>query len=176
MRLKRNKTSAGGAPQPSAWLAPVAMAVLLAAPLAQNRLADLRSQYDHESDPIRRAKIVLKLGAAEFEEMRHYAEEGNFPDALRVLGDYRDEVRAIEKGLDATGVDADRHPAGFKEIQISVRESLRKLNEVLLTIPPEWKMGFDDIRKELDAVNKKLILELFPRQPGHSSKKESPKP
>jgi hypothetical protein len=151
------------------------MALLLAAPLPQNRLADLRSQYHHETDPIRRAKIVRKLGTAEFEELRHHAEAGNFSEALRLLGDYRDEVLATHKMLDSTGVDAEQHPAGFKELQISVRESLRQLNEVLLTIPPEWKMGFEDIRKELDAANKRLILELFPRQPGHSSKKEVPK-
>ena len=161
----------------SAWLlVPLALAILLAAPFAWCGIEELQAQFEHEPDPVRKAKIEEKLGAAELEEVRRLADAGDMSKALLALGSYRDQILAAEKALNATGVDVEKHPAGYKELQISLRGCIRKLNDIILTVPPEWKMGFDDLRRELESVDQKLILQLFPRQPNHQSKKGNPKP
>ncbi len=152
------------------------LVVLLPTPAAQVSVQDLRARFVHEPSPVRRAKLLPKLEQAEFDEIRHEAADGNYAKALELLGSYRDEVRATQKALDATGVDPEKKSAGYKELQIAVRESLRQLSEILVGLPPDWKMGFEDVRRELDGLNNRLIVQLFPRQPGHQPPTEKPKP
>jgi len=136
---------------------------------------DYRSQFDRETDPVRKAKMMPRLESAEFAELRKLMDGGDYPNALVMLGDIRDQIRDTSKALDARGVDPEKKPAGFKELQIAVREAVRDINDVLFTIPEDWQKPFRDIHQELDQINKHLILELFPRQPGRASKDQKPK-
>ncbi len=157
------------------WSPGIALALILAAPLFQNRLAEFKTQFDHERDPVRRAKALTKLGAEQLQNLREQVDEGNLADALRILGDYRDELVATQKALASSGVDAEKRPKGFKELQISLRENLRLLNDILVSMALDDRRPFDDIREQLETVNKEFIKELFPRQPG-AAKEPKPKP
>jgi len=136
---------------------------------------DYRSQFDRETDPVRKAKMMPRLESAEFAELRKLMDGGDYPNALVMLGDIRDQIRDTSNALDARGVDPEKKPAGFKELQIAAREAVRDINDVLFTIPEDWQKPFRDIHQELDQINKHLILELFPRQPGRASKDQKPK-
>lgn len=158
-----------------AWSPGIGLALILAAPLLQDRLAEFKTQFDHERDPVRRAKALTKLGAEQFHNVREQVDAENFADALRILGDYRDELVATQKALASSGVDAEKRPKGFKELQISLRENLRVLNDVLVSMSADEREPFDAVQQQLEKVNKELIKELFPRQPG-ASKEPKPKP
>lgn len=157
------------------WPPGICLALLLALPLWQAQLADYKTQFNHEHDPVRRAKLLTKLSAEEFRSFREAVDAADSPAALRLLGDYRDQLVDAQKALAASGVDAEKRPKGFKELQISLRENLRTLGDILLAIPADEREPFDAIRQQLERVNKQLILELFPRQPG-ASKEPKPKP
>jgi hypothetical protein len=133
--------------------------------LAQDRTAEFRSRFDHEPDPVRKAMLIVPLGDAEFLEIQKEFEAGEISEALAVLRQYRDEVRSCRDGLDARGIDAERHPSGFKQLQISLRESLRRLDDLIVSIPRDQQTPFLDVRKEIDQMNRHVIRELFPRQP-----------
>lgn len=163
-----------------AWIslhgcASLGLALLLAAPPAHDQLEILRARYEKETDPVRRGKLMPKLGAAEFDEIRRAIKASDFAHALEIFGQYRDQVEEVHKALDARGLDPEKKSGGYKELQISLREALRQSNEIFLEIPPNWHQGFNDVRLELDSLNKKLILQLFPRQPGRRAKSEQPK-
>lgn len=153
----------------------ICLALLLALPHGQAQVADYKTQFNHEHDPVRRAKLLTKLSAEEFRSFREAVDAADSAAALRLLGDYRDQLVDAQKALAATGVDAEKRPKGFKELQISLRENLRTLGDILLTVPADEREPFDAIRQQLEHVNKQLILELFPRQPG-ASKETKPKP
>lgn len=106
-----------------------------------------------------------KLGEAEFEDIRARVAAGRLPDALAILEQYRDQARECARLLDATGVDAEKHPAGYKQLQISLRESLRRLNEIMVGMTLDDQAAFLKTRKDLDELNRQLIRELFPRGP-----------
>ena len=72
-----------------------------------------------------------KLGEAEFDEIAMDIDEGKLTDGLAVLKEYRDEIQSCEKDLDAKNLDAEKHPKGFKQLEISLRQSLRRLNNLL---------------------------------------------
>ena len=153
---------------------PVALALGLVAPLVQHQAPNRLASLEREQDPVRRAKLLAKLGQGEFSEFRRQADAGNYLEALRILEGYRDAVLSTQKGLAATRINAERNPAGFKELQISLRGGLRRLSETLLTLTPDEREPFDAIRKQLERIDKELIHELFPRQSEAAPGKEKP--
>ncbi len=136
---------------------------------------ELKNQFSRENEPARKAKALGKLGDAQFDLARHAIDSSEFAQALRLLQDYRDEVRAAEASFKAATSDPERHPAGFKQLQIHVRKSLRELDQIILSLPEDQRAPFDAVRKDLLGVEKELIDLLFPRQPGKVPVPEKPK-
>ncbi|HEY6902999.1 MAG TPA: hypothetical protein VI216_01735 [Candidatus Acidoferrales bacterium] len=135
---------------------------LSGAGFSQNGIAELRQRFAQESDPVRKAKKMPRLGEAEFKQIQKNVSGEQFTDALALLRQYRGEVRSCVQGLDATGVNAVKHSSGFRQLQISLRESLRRLDTMIPLISPEAQSGFIEERSSLNEMNKHLIEELFP--------------
>jgi hypothetical protein len=157
-----------------AW-AGLAVALLLVQAQPQSRAAEFRARFAREGDPIHRAKLMPQLGEAEFQDIQRQVAAGELSDALETAKEYRSQVQQCQKELDATGVDVEKHPSGFKELQISLRQSLRRLDETLVSFPADDQKPFLEVRKDLDRINRHLIRELFPRQPGAEEVPQKPK-
>lgn len=140
---------------------------------SQGRIEELRQRFAQESDPVRKAEKMPQLGQAEFQQIQKDVASAQFADALGLLRQYRTEVRSCMKGLDATGTNAEKHSAGFRQLQISLRESLRRLDTIIPIVSPEDQSGFTEGRADLDEMNRHLIDELFPR-PKQPPAKASP--
>jgi hypothetical protein len=143
--------------------APVLTIVLFAiTTIAQGKIADLRAHLASEPSPVNKAKLMPQLGDAEFAAVDKDVTQGKLPEALDVLQHYREEVDTCDKGLSAMGVDAEKHPAGFKQLQFSLRDSLRRLDVVIVNMTSDEQPPFLAIRADLAEVNLRLIQHLFP--------------
>jgi hypothetical protein len=152
---------------------PVLAAALLAGPaFSQNRTAELRSEFAKESNAFRKAKLMPRLGEAEFREIADAIAAGRLPDAQAGLERYRAEAEACQKGLDGMGIDAEKHPAGFKQLQISLWESIRRLNHLLEGLTSDEQAPFLAVAKDLEQMDRHVFYELFPRQPDGSTPAE----
>lgn len=132
---------------------------------AQSRLPEFKARFAQESDPVRRAQNMPKLGGLEFDDIMRNADAGKLPEALAVLTEYRDEIQSCEKALDAQKINAEKHPKGYKQLEISLRQSLRKLNNLLVSFTADEQAPFDEARRSLEELNRHLIHELFPKGP-----------
>jgi len=132
----------------------------------QDRLAEYRARFDKESDPVHKAKLLVHLGAAEFDQIEKQLAAGDSTGALNGLREYDGQASSCEKALDARGINPEKHPAGYKELQISVRESLRRLDNLMVNLTGDEQPPFRQVRKNLDDLNRDLIKELFPKKPG----------
>ena len=155
----------------AATIAALALATALA---AQDRLAIALGQFQHETDPVRKARVLSKLGDDQVEEAKKELKSGEDVASLHTLEQYRDEVRATVDGLEAGGVDPEKKPAGFKELQISLRETIRHVDDLILTLPVDKRPFFRDVREDLAKAQYELIDSLFPRKPNQSPKKANP--
>jgi hypothetical protein len=164
-----------GPPSRHLILAAALGSLLLAPALAQDHLAELRDQFNRESDPVRKAKILPKLGDAQFELLHKEIDAGNYAQVLQIMEAYRDEVRSAEAALKASRVNAERKPAGFKQLQMHVRKGIRELDQTILAVPVSFRAPFETIRQELISVDNELINLLFPHHPGKNSKRQKPK-
>lgn len=146
--------------------------LMLLAPLAaQDRMAAEKARYEQETDPVRKSRALVKLGADQVEQARKQLNDGEDVASLHTLEQYRDEIQHMSEALRATGADAERKPAGFKELQISVRENIRRIDDLILTLPVDKRPFFREVRADLVKTQNDLIDALFPRQPDRSSKK-----
>ena len=156
-----------------AWNTVALLLTALLPATAQNaRLTRLQAQFSHENDPVRKAKALSKLQEEQFDLAQKSADAGHADQALHFIEQYRDEVRAVHAALQATGINAEKRPHGFKQLQISLRESIRELNDLSLSLPVDERSPFETIRQELEGINKQLLHQLFPRQPGQKKAEE----
>ncbi|HKV27876.1 MAG TPA: hypothetical protein VJN90_06350, partial [Candidatus Acidoferrales bacterium] len=133
----------------------------------QNDIAKDKAKYERETNPIGRAKALTKLGRAEYLAARQSLDAGNIRAAFEFLTNYNEQAITAHDALEKMGVDPEKHSNGFRQLQISVRERLRELREITSSVPFQQRQSFEALEKDLDALDQKLILELFPRQPGH---------
>jgi hypothetical protein len=127
-----------------------------------SRLAKLEAQYQNENNPVGKAKLLAKLGPLEVDEAARLIKADQNDAAFVVLEQYRNNVRTIDDALAAAQANPARHPAGFKELQIGLRQSLRRLGDLFFLVPSEEQPRFDALRSDLTTIQNSLIEALFP--------------
>jgi len=156
------------------------LALLMSVPLcaiftpalsAQDARAKYEEQFQLEHDPVAKAKILSKLGNLEIDQARNDLKADKDEQALADLEHYRDHVESTFAALSANEVNAERHPAGFKELQISLRQTLRHTDELILLVPFDKRPWFQAVRSDLARVQNSLIEALFPTVGDKRSKK-----
>lgn len=162
-------------PAISAFACTAALALFfIPRPPQADHLAEYKAQFERETNPVRKAKLLVKMSDPQFQIIRTEA-ESNPDDGLRDLEAFRDECYSTHEALKAKGVNPENKSAGYKELEISVRESLHRLREIVAGLTGDDEKHYAKVRSQLEALNNELIKELFPRQPG-STEKPNPKP
>jgi biotin operon repressor len=141
---------------------------------AQDPLAAALAQYEHEPDPVRKAKELAKFGDDQIALASRQFKSGDDVGSLHTLEQYRDEVLATFQALKATGVNVEKKPAGFKELQISLRRTTRHMDDLIFAIPVDKRPFFQEVRADVGRMQNELMDVLFPRKPNHDSKKPTP--
>jgi hypothetical protein len=142
--------------------------------LAQDRLTPQLTQYRQETDPVRKARALAKLSGDQIALAQKQLQGGEDRASLQTLEQYRDEVRETAASLKATGVNAQKKPAGFKELQISLRESIRRIDDLMFTLSLDQRTLFSDVQSELMKLHNDLLDALFPKRPDKTSPNAKP--
>lgn len=155
-------------------LCAIAVLAALGSLRAQDRLTVALAQYQHEGDPVRKARLLSKFGGDQVDEAKKQLNSGDDVASLHTIEQYRDEVRETVTALQAAVPDAEKKPAGFKELQISLRETVRHIDDLILTLPVDKRSFFREVRNDLVKTQNDLIDALFPRKPNQMPKKTNP--
>jgi len=135
---------------------------LALAATAADTLAQLQAKFDHESNPVHRAKLLQKLGDAQFEETRRAGNVSDHATVALVLEKYRDNVRVTFDGLKKRHPDAERNSNGYRQLESHVRRGIREVDDSLLLAPEQFKPPLELVRHDLAAIEDELIAMLFP--------------
>jgi len=150
-------------------------AILCSPQTAQQRDAQFRAKFAKESDPLHKAQLMPQFGSLEFQDAEDALDQDNLAKAAETVKEYRDQVRSCARELDAKVTDPEKHPAGFKQLQISLRQALRRLDDIIHALPADDQKPFLEVRKDLDDLDRHLVRELFPRQPDAAPPPVNPK-
>ncbi|MGH9742931.1 MAG: hypothetical protein ACRD51_11335 [Candidatus Acidiferrum sp.] len=130
---------------------------------AADKLGELQARFDSEMNAVRKAKMVKKLGDAELEEAGLAEKNGDYSRMGLLLEKYRDNVRAASEALQKASPDAERHPNGYKQLEMHVQKGLREMDEFLLDAPDPYKPPLRLVRGDLLKIDDKLLRNLFPK-------------
>ena len=144
-------------------LLPALLLFLIALPALADSLAELRRKLERENDPIDRAKATAKLGDELIKQMSHRYREGAYTEGEQLLEEYLKAVRAAHRGLQGTGRDARRKPAGFKQLEIHLRKSARELERIAQHAPADSRDGLAQAQKEVESIRSDLLQDLMQR-------------
>lgn len=147
---------------PQLWGGFVLAALVLSPAAPRDHTPELRARFAHETSPVRKAKLMQKLGSAEFKEIEQDVTAGQFSAAAAILDRYHAEAEQCSKELDQMGADAAKKPGGFKQLQMSVREALRRLDRLISRMNADQQLPFRRDRDSLEELNSHLLQELFP--------------
>ena len=153
----------------------LAIVVAASSVVAQDRVSELRARFQSETDAVHKAKMIPRLADAEFTDIQNRVAAGNLSDAATVTQKVRDEAHTAQQALDGRKRDAEKHPEGYRQLQISVRESVRRLNDILTSLAGDDQKPFQEIRDDLEKMDGQLIHQLFPKRPDRVPEPSKPK-
>jgi chromosome segregation ATPase len=138
-------------------------------------LAELQAKFDHEENAVHKAKLIEKLGDAQFEALHAAEKAEDYNAAGLTLEKYRDNVSAALAGLKKERPDAERQSGGYRQLQMHLRRGIREVREALVTSPEEFKPPLELVEKDLTALDDELLRLLFPSPlvVGKPAKKEA---
>ena len=141
------------------------ISLMLSPAVAQQSVAELQAKFDRETNSVRKAKLLVKLGDAEFEEARRAEKEGNNNSVDATLEKYRDNVRAALEALKKQHADAEKHSNGYRQIEMHVKQGIREVEDSMLAAPAPYKPPLQIVRQDLIAMEEEMIRLLFPHRP-----------
>lgn len=133
--------------------------------IAQESVADLQSKFDRESNSIKKAKLLVRLGDAQFEESRRAGKEGDNNMVDATMEKYRDNVRAALDALKKQHPDAEKHSNGYRQMEMQVKQGIREVEDSMLAAPAAYKPPLQIVRQDLIAMDDEMIRMLFPLRP-----------
>src|ERR1700676_3840834 len=156
------------------WLGAAMMCCV--AGVAADKLGEMQARFDHEKNPVHRAKLLEKLGDAEFDEARRAFKANDLSTVATVLEKYRDNVRVAFEGLKKKRTDAQKDSNGYRQLEIHVRRGIREADEIILRVPEEYQPPLQIVRRDLDGMDKELIHMLFHHRDEQSMVPKGPEP
>jgi hypothetical protein len=144
----------------------VAALICTSSECAVEDVEQLQQRFDHENDGVRKAKLLQKLGDAQFDKERDATKGNDYSTVGMVMEKYRDNVRASVEALKKTHPDAEKHSAGYKQLEIHVGKGIREIRDVILAMPEQYRPPMQLVERDLKDMDLELLRLLFPRRPG----------
>jgi hypothetical protein len=158
-RLRRNCSIA------AALLIGMALIASPAVSVVQD-LKELQERFDHETDGVKKAKLLQKLGDAQFSKERESAKANDYTAVGLEMEKYRDNVRAAIEALKKTHPDAEKHSGGYRQLEMHVGTGIREVRDVILVVPEPYRPPMELVEQDLKEMDGELLHLLFPRRPG----------
>ena len=140
-------------------------AVLFSAmPLSFGRETEehLIRKIQNEQNPVKKAKEEIKLAAFQLVRVQDAYSHGHIDEGAKLLGTFLETMKASWKILQGTGRRAAKQPQGFRELEISLRESIRTLQDVKRSVSYFDRAPLTTTSQQLEQMHSGVFRALFP--------------
>jgi hypothetical protein len=121
-----------------------------------------RAKLQKETDPVDRAKIGVKISDILVEDVGEAVREGNFTEMEMQLTAYSETIESAHLSLVASGRDAVKKPSGFRELEIALRQHVRKFDELSRMLNLQKRVPIEKTKTLAVGIRDKLLKALFP--------------
>lgn len=140
-------------------------ALLASPPRRQDKEPDLLAHLQRESDPIKKAKLEIRLGRLKLFQAIAAFDQGKLEETNRLLGVYMETLNSAWERLRSSGRVAHKKPSGFKELDIELREDARYLEDLSHRIPYADRGSAKKTAEHVDELRNEVLKALFPPTP-----------
>ena len=157
-----------------AWVAALEIVAAGGSLRARHELSEqeLNGRIQQEGNPTKKAKLEIQLGDLKLNEAIAAYGHDRFDEGPKLLEVSRSWMRQAWDLLEKSGRDAGRKPQGFKDLDIALRESARRLNDLRQRTPYADRGAIERVAAQIDALHNQVLAALFPG----GQLKESPPP
>jgi hypothetical protein len=127
-----------------------------------DKVTELQSHFDRENHATSKVKILEKLGQAQFAAATSAQQAGNFNDIGLICEKFRDNVRTAFDLLKQQEPNAEKHPEGYRHLELQTRRGIREVEDLLIIVPQEVRPPIEIVRGDLIHFDDELIHLLFP--------------
>ncbi len=129
------------------------------------KLLRLEAKYQNQKGAVGRAKALAKLLPEEVRVAAEEIQEGEYDRGVARLEHWSTETQQVNDALIASGRSAVKRPAGFTQLQVALRESLRGLRNIIFSLPLGRRHRAEGVEASFSRMNRQLLQELFPPAP-----------
>jgi len=123
---------------------------------------ELLARLANERNPAKKAKIEIRLGTLKLEQAAAAYDKGQVEDGAKLLDSYLSWMKQAWSLLHDSGRDASHRPQGFIDLDIALREDIRKLADLRIHTPLADRNPIERIGVETDALHTQVLAALFP--------------
>ena len=124
--------------------------------------SELLARLATETNPAKKAKIEIRLGSLKLEQAAAAYDHDEVDTGAKLLDSYLGWMKQAWGLLHQSGRDASRRPQGFIDLDIALRENLRKLADLRIHMPFADRGPIERIGAEADALHTQVLGALFP--------------
>ena len=124
--------------------------------------SDLMARIEREQDAVKKAKYQMRLGELKLEQATEAYDGSDLEQGQKLLDGGLKWMSAAWATLKNSGRDASRHSGGFKELDIALRESGRRLEDLKHRVSFMDRDPLEHATHEIDALHNQVLTALFP--------------
>ena len=139
-----------------------------------------QDKFNRETNPIGKTKALIKMSNIDIKEALSEAMAKHLEEADKYLTRYSQVVHQASEVMTLSGRNAQKNPAGFKDLEIALGEQLRKLNNLKEYYPYDQQQTIEKAIEAAQEAHQEMIKAIFGaenlRKPGekqHDQPKES---
>ena len=125
---------------------------------------DLLSRIQRESNPVRKAKYEIRLAGLKLLAAIDAYNKGDLERYRQLLAAYLERIKSSWDTLQKSGRQAARQPQGFKELDITLREDGRLLEDLRRRVPYNERRDVEEVEREVDRIRNEVLRALFPAE------------
>jgi hypothetical protein len=122
----------------------------------------LRERIRNEQNPVKKAKLEIKLADMTLQQALDTYSKGDVESGARLLGEFVEQMEASWKILQNSGRKASKQPQGFKELDISLREDFRLLEDLERRVAYFDRGPIEKAAQEIEGIRSEVLQALFP--------------
>jgi hypothetical protein len=135
--------------------------------------AELLANIKREQNPVKKAKIEIRLGRLKLRHAISAYDQGHIEDGAQFVAAYVDRMTSCLKTLQGSGRQAVRQPQGFKELDIALREDSRLLEDMARRVSYFDRAPIEKAAKQIEQLRTDVLRALFPAERPASSGPDS---
>ena len=138
--------------------------------------ADLLQKMEHEQNPVKKSKYATRLSQLKLKQAEEAYGKDDYEQGQKLLGEYLKWARNSWDLLRGSGRPAEKKPAGFRELDIALREDARRFADLEHRVPFTDRDPVTQTAREAEKLRSEVLEALFPGGKASDSKPAETKP